>query len=179
MSDKAKYGYLAGIIDGEGHIRIQRNVIEGRKKDGSDCVSFICSIGVRNTDLRLMRWLIQHFGGVYYPNAPVNNKPHWKRSYNWHLFGKNNLQDLLLAVMPYLQLKKEQATIALEFLRLENHRSPEQRYKLWQRIAKLNARPKPTATVETNTPDTSPNEVKRESVLIGNNECMPAVTQSI
>ena len=175
MSDKAKYGYLAGIIDGEGHIRIQRNIVKGRKTDGTDCISYICSLGARNTDFRLIRHLIKHFGGTWYPSKPPSNKPTWKKSYNWQLFGNYNLQKVLLAVLPYLQLKKSQAKLALEFLRLEGQRCPEKREALCEQIGKLNVR---GITVETNMLD-SPVGEKIEPVLIGNNESMPAVTQSI
>jgi len=174
MSDKATYGYLAGILDGEGHITITRGTIKGRKVDGSDCVNYVCTVGVRNTDKRLMTWLQQRFGGNIYPNKPSKNRPNWKTSFNWQLFGNKNLELLLLAVLPYLQLKKEQANIALEFLRLRGERFPEKRQELCERIHQLNKR---GVTVETNTFEAS-SEVKIESVLIGNNERLPVVTQS-
>jgi hypothetical protein len=149
MSDKAVYGYLAGIIDGEGHITITRSITEGRKVDGSDCVKYICTVGARNTDKRLMAWLKQHFGGEIYPNKSKN--PKWKTSYNWQLFGNKNLELLLLAILPYLQIEREQANIALEFLRLEGQRVPTKRQELCERIHRLNKR---GVTVETNTFET-------------------------
>jgi hypothetical protein len=180
MSDKAMYGYLAGIIDGEGTVTICRSEYIAHKKhvakDGnvriydSPTVGFHVKVQVKNTDIRLMKWLKSRFGGEFYEDK--NRSAKWKTAWVWHHKAESK-QEFLLAVLPYLILKKEQALVALEFLRIDAQaRCPEKRQGLYEKIIALNQRGKP---VETNTSETS-EEVMIESVLDGDIESAPLVT---
>jgi len=177
MSDKAQYGYLAGIVDGEGTITICRseymNEKKGKYRNGQRylTIGFHVKVSVKNTDVRLVKWLKSRFGGEYYKSTAEN--ANWKDGYVWHHAAESK-QEFLLAILPYLIVKREQALVALEFLRLGSVRNPEKRQELYEKIVALNQRGKP---VETNTLDTS-NEVMRESVLVGDNESAPVVTQT-
>src|SRR5271166_5923041 len=179
MSDKAKYGYLAGIIDGEGTITICRSeYVANRKAEGSrparqyNSLGFHATISVKNTDLRLMKWLKSRFGGEYYLDK--SKKPsNWKDSYKWYHAAESK-QEFLLAILPYLIIKREQALIVLEFLRIDSQvRCPEKRQGFYEKIVALNQRGK---LVETNTQDASENGVMIESVLTGDSESAPTVT---
>jgi hypothetical protein len=180
MSDKAMWGYVAGIVDGEGTITICRSEYDAHKKFktksgeihtyDTHCIGFHAKISVKNTDVRLMKWLQSRFGGEYYEDK--NRQPNWKIAYVWHHLAESK-QEFLLAILPYLIMKREQALLALEFLRIGSQvRCPEKRQALYEKIVVLNQRGKP---VETNTQDTS-SEVMRESVLDGDIESAPMVT---
>ena len=182
MSDKAMYGYLAGIVDGEGTITICRSENDVlRKKEYPtkaglrSCeyryvgIGFHVKVSVKNTDIRLMKWLQSRFGGEFYSAESKN--PLWKTSYVWHHAAQSK-QEFLLSILPYLIIKREQALIALEFLRLGSIRVPEKRQALYEKIVALNQRGKP---VETNTQDSSIDEM-RESVLNGDIKSAPTVT---
>ena len=178
MSDKAKYGYLAGIVDGEGTITIGRSeYVAHRKAEGSrparqyNSLGFHVKVSVKNTDLRLMKWLKNRFGGEYYDAKSKN--PSWKDSYVWHHAAESK-QEFLLAILPYLIIKREQALVALEFLRIDSQvRCPEKRQALYEKIVTLNQRGK---LVETNTQDAPEDGVMIESVLTGESESAPTVT---
>ena len=184
MSDKAVYGYLAGIVDGEGTITICRSENNvNRKKDYvtksgeiRSCeynytgIGYHATIRVKNTDIRLMKWLVSRFGGEYYADRHSKN-PTWKDSYKWYYAAKSK-EGFILAILPYLVIKREQALTALEFLRLGSVRVPEKRQALYEKIVALNQRGKP---VETNTQDSSEDEM-RESVLNGDIKSAPTVT---
>ena len=182
MSDKAKWGYLAGLIDGEGHISITRSdKPEYRTQRGTmklyPCpVRYGLVVAVSNTDIRLVKWLKETFGGSYNGGRPFKKHPNWKPKYQWNVCGNKDKELFLLALLPYLVLKREQAIIALEFVRLRNEKAPEKRQELYERNIVLNKRGK---LVEANTSFGSDEELKIESDLIGNSESTPAVTLEV
>jgi hypothetical protein len=176
MSDKAMYGYLAGILDGEGTITICRseymNEKMGKYRHGQRylTVGFHVKVQVKNTDMRLMRWLKKRFGGEIYPDKSIR-PAHHKDIFVWHHAAESK-QEFLLAVLPYLIIKREQAIVALDFLRLGSSRNPEKRQEFYEKIVALNQRGKP---VETNTQDSS-REEKIESVPAGDSGSALMVT---
>jgi hypothetical protein len=182
MSDKrSKCIYLAGILDGEGHITIQRSRTRNKRfrKDGSFHVSesrhYITAIGIINTDVRLMKWLVSNFGGNYSDKSSNRNHTTWKHSYQWFPTGGSRSKELLLlSVLPYLILKREQAILGLSNLRLVGESCPERRHDLYEKILALN---KKGRTVETNTPSDPENGSKIESGLPGDEQSGLVVTQ--
>jgi hypothetical protein len=182
MSDKAKWGYLAGMMDGDGHISITRSdcpthkTRHGKIVRYTDPVRYGIVVAVSNTDIRLVKHLKEMFGGSYNGGKPFKGHPNWKPKYQWNVSGNQNKELVLLALLPYLILKREQAIIALEFLRLRNERVPEKRQELYERLAVLNKRGK---LVEANTSCGSDEELKIESDLVGNSESEDQVTDLI
>jgi intein/homing endonuclease len=181
MSDKARYAYFAGIMDGEGTITICRSeYMAKRKAEGIrparqyHTIGISLKISVKNTDLRLIKWLKSRFGGEYY--LDTGKKPaNWNDSYVWHHKAESK-EEFLLAILPYLIVKREQALTALEYLRLgRNVRCPEKRQALYEKIVALNQRGKP---VEANSQESSEEDMI-ESVLIGDDESTPVVTQAV
>lgn len=179
--DKLNWSYLAGILDGEGTIYIGQM---------SDKRRTFLKVVVTNTDLNLMKWLITNFGGAYRGEQRGN----YRLIYRWQPKGKKNREKLLLGVLPYLIIKREQALLALEFDRM-NCSNPEKRDGIRLRIQALNR-----GSVETNTQDTSPEpnvffagpegilqaphysplrsgDLKIESELTGDRKSDPVVTQ--
>jgi hypothetical protein len=151
--DKAKYGYLAGIIDGEGCITVGRGIRE------NGVINYNSIVMVTNTNKAVIEWLHEQFGGMYYGSKPNNlvSKP----SYRWRLLKKKDIELLLLAIIPYLIIKKEQAKVLLEFVRLPRNDDVQKRQELCNKIQALNKR---GISVETNMQDTA-KAVKIESEL--------------
>jgi hypothetical protein len=85
-ADKA---YIAGIIDGEGHIDLRFKKVD-----------------VSNTNNDLIQWLIKKVGGfiVVKPNYNVKHKKSW----SWRLAAVGS-RGLLKEILPYLIIKKETA----------------------------------------------------------------------
>jgi len=168
-----KWSYLAGIFDGEGTVYI--GLMTDKRR------TFL-KVGITNTDLTLMKWLIANFGGAYRSEAREN----YRLIYRWGPKGKKNRENFLLGVLPYLIVKREQALLALEFDRM-NCSDPEKRDGIRLRIQALNR-----DSVETNTQDNLPNchvhicgpsypsnlkDLKIESELTGDRKSDPVVTQ--
>jgi hypothetical protein len=126
----SKWSYVSGLIDGEGSIQINKT------KAGS----YEIKVKLGNTDLRLMKWLISNFGGVYYTEASVRSSSH-KVLYQWFVKGAKNKELFLLGVIPYLVLKREQAVIALEYVRLNKSKfNQPEREEMFQKLKVLNKR---------------------------------------
>lgn len=158
MYDKAKFIYLAGIIDGEGCLIISRS-------DRGNYMNYYGRIHVKNTNKKLISWLVQKFGGNIHTNVPADLLKH-SVAYSWYFSGDaNDKERLLLAIMPYLIVKKEQAKNLIEFFRMSGEKNPEKRENLYQINKALNRR---GPTVETNTQITEQDSVKIESELLGN-----------
>lgn len=172
MKDK-NWSYLAGIFDGEGTVCIEnweRTALDGRGAGPYTYKQHTLVISVKNTFLPLIRWLIKHFGGVYYTQSPDN--PRHKLQYVWRPKGKKNKENFLLGVLPYLIVKREQALIGLEYLRLPAGRNSATRTALAERCSLLNQNGE---SVTTNTLDT---KVKIESDLHSDMQSAPVVTQT-
>ena len=176
---KEKFIYLAGIVDGEGHITIARHVTDKYwKSDGTVAlrkkpnVMYQNVFGVRNTNLKLMDWLKENFGGNYYKDNRKNAPKNWKTSWCWHSTSNEKTELILLGILPYLILKREQAKIVLDNIRL-GVSNPEKRQELFIKVKALNKRGK---TVTTNTLGIS-EEIKIEPEHIGNNVSAPVVMQ--
>lgn len=159
----SKWPYVAALLDGEGTICLHE-----RQPDGQS--AFFLQVVIYNSSLNLMKWLIGNFGGKFYTRTKQETAK--KIQYAWHPSGKKNRELLLLGVLPYLVIKREQAKLALEFIRL-GYGEQVRRRELTQRCSLLNQE----ESVTTNTSETNDMFVMRESELIGDNESGPVVTQ--
>lgn len=197
MSDKAKWGYLAAMIDGEGFISVAKGKKPAPNGQGymTDAPRYNVIVSVTNTSEVLMKWLVENFGGSWSRDKSQN--PKWKPRCSWRCTGNKNKEIVLLAVLPYLVIKREQAIIGLEMIRMNGEPNPPKREGFYLRMRELNKRGVP---VTTNTPDCPPakssgcewrwkpeavheplkstHEQMIESGLIGNNESAPAATQT-
>lgn len=162
MSEKAKYGYLAGIIDGEGCITIGA----GKKET---CINYNALVLVQNTSKKLIDWLQVNFGGQVYLSKKETDKT--KEAWMWRITKQKDIELLLLSVLPYLIIKREQAKVLLNFVRLERTAPVESRQKAYEQIRALNVRGK---SVTTNMQETE-KSVKIESELNGDVKSDPNV----
>lgn len=112
---KTDLAYIAGIVDGEGYIRIAKYK-EEKNKSG---YKYQLRIGVNNTNEWLIHWLYFNFGGsIYLQEHRANNrKPLWF----WYLASRK-AQKFIELILPYLQLKRPQAELALEFTKRKHYR---------------------------------------------------------
>lgn len=96
--------YLAGIIDGEGHIGIA-----GSKKP-SNRIDWVLRLSISNTSEELMDWLDETFGHI----VTTKYKRLHRRAHVmvWRTSGRQT-QEILRLVLPYLRIKREQAELAL------------------------------------------------------------------
>ena len=94
---------LAMAIDTDGNIGI------GKVRENE---SYRHQINVANTNIKLIEWLVENFGGKI-PEPQVRDNPKHKDLYLWYLTGSNAYK-ILKKIRPYLLLKGEQADCVIE-----------------------------------------------------------------
>ena len=111
--DPVKLAYLAGIVDGEGCVRIHVQLL---RKARSPCHHV--ELVIINTNDALIAWLLREIGGYVYTRR--KEQPHHKTSMCW-IVTSTNAENLLAALFPYLTVKKPQAALVAEFVEIGKH----------------------------------------------------------
>jgi len=100
---------LAAFVDGEGSIALYRN-----NKKSAGC-SYALELSVSNTDIRLVQWIKETFGFGF---VRTNIKPQrWRTLYQWECYSRQ-AEEVLRAIYPFLIIKREQADLVFDFLKL-------------------------------------------------------------
>lgn len=105
--------YAAGLIDGEGSIRIT-----SRGKNGGTTFrqgQYTLMVEMTNTDKGMIQWMQEQFGGsVSYSaeNAELNRKEKW----HWRVAANKALY-VLDAIWPFIRTKRHQAKLGRRFQR--------------------------------------------------------------
>jgi len=106
--------YLAGLFDGEGSVNIFK---QPNKKDRINPCYFL-EISIGNTHKGVLQWVFENFGGRLTHNAEQHAKSN-HRMWRWRA-SSNEACRVLMTMLPYLVVKKEQAQLAVEFQRHVN-----------------------------------------------------------
>ena len=107
LTGQTQRAYLAGIFDGEGNLYAQR-------RQPASFPRWQLSVG--NTDTNLMAWLAAFGGNVRLLGRAGHNK-RTKDYYCWRLTGAANVLRFLLAVRPWLIIKRLTADEAIKTIR--------------------------------------------------------------
>ena len=138
IRDVARDSYMAGIIDGEGSMSI--GLYKIKRKDGSINNGFTIKIYVTTTDIALIDWLQDNFGGKVYDKLNDIGHLGTKICYRWQSLSKKEMRWIIDLIEPYLIIKKKQAQIIREFydgfVNL-NGVSEDVRIKEWERRLEL------------------------------------------
>lgn len=103
---KEMLAYMAGIIDGEGHIGIYGSFSTKLSKHKSHYLR----VSVGNNCEELLRMFQDRLGGGLSSETPLKGKIIWR----WHIAG-DRAEKLLKDILPYLIVKKMQALLGIEF----------------------------------------------------------------
>ena len=107
---EADLAYIAGIIDGEGYIGLNKTFTADGRPGYNLCLV------IANTDARLAHWLVGHIGGRIIIDEKKRSSV-WKPCYCWNLCGME-ASNLLRFVQPFSVIKSEQIDLALQFATL-------------------------------------------------------------
>lgn len=108
---ESETAYLAGIIDGEGSLSV---AVSWKNKYPIVGVT----LGIRNTDLELIRWIQQKLNSTKWHSERYRNQ-NLKKVYSISIGCRAHLQAVLLRIFPYLIVKRELALQILRILRLK------------------------------------------------------------
>ncbi len=103
--------YFAGILDGEGCIRIGKHYYTGEER-------FYPRIIIGMTDKKVIEWVYKNIGGKKYEEKTSYNKR--KKVYS-SVFNMREGAVILKHCLPYLIVKKEQAELFLDFYKTSYH----------------------------------------------------------
>jgi hypothetical protein len=105
--ERAKLAYLAGIIDGEGHVKFE--------KWGT------IRLTVGMTSYKIIKWIHTNFGGTLNLDQLTCTG---KRFYVWRLNNGLDVLKLMILLYPYLMLKDKPVLKALKVLHKRLSASP-------------------------------------------------------
>ena len=96
--------YVAGLIDGEGCIHIEKS------QRTTTTYRVRVSLGMSAPALELLQEMQERWGGVLYQLRPETEK--WAAAWTWYTWG-DSAAKLLRHMLPYLRLKRAQAEVGL------------------------------------------------------------------
>lgn len=149
---KEEICYLAGIIDGEGSMGLYFS-----KRKDARMAEYRSVLTVANTDLRLMVWIKERFGGTIKIGRQETIRT--KTLYNWYLSSPLKQKEVLELVEPYLIVKKKQCELLLCYFKTKRriaargsmiHKLEEKQFResVSQAIKELNRKKTPPAETE-------------------------------
>lgn len=110
--DLWEIGYLAGILDGEGCVYVNRRKVMGNRKTPGYSLKVVVSI----TSERLVDWLKDRAKLTSIFRAEANEKTN--RKAKWLCTWNNTAAEWILKLtLPYLIIKKDQANLGLELIK--------------------------------------------------------------
>jgi hypothetical protein len=132
-------GYLAGLIDGEGTIRIVRAL---RKW-------YAPLIQITNTDKSVMDWLQEIFGKKKIGHLYIEKdkrSPNHRPKLVYNIASVQGVKQILEQIVDILKIKKRQALLVLEFIKLKENKADygvlPREIEIFEELKKLNARGK-------------------------------------
>ena len=167
--EKTDYAYIAGLLDGEGHLSLIKHNAWGRGKKYDTSFVYSVRVGITNKDKTLINWLVSMVGG----NVCKDKAARPSFIYRWTFNGTAKLEQFLLSVLPYMRIpsKIERAGIVLEYVRLKGERNPAAREVLYLRMRQTYLKERQ----ETNTQGCTESVQKIEPVLASDSESAPPV----
>uniref|UniRef100_A0A6H1ZMJ5 Putative HNH homing endonuclease n=1 Tax=viral metagenome TaxID=1070528 RepID=A0A6H1ZMJ5_9ZZZZ len=136
------YAYLAGIIDGEGTIRINKTNYSQKRMVSPQYLAHLC-LGM--VDKQIPDLLKETFGGNVREERVPNRRSIWR----WELTGRFQVPKVLISIFPYLIVKKRHAEVAIDFCQKwvrprvsmygVDPKELQRREEAYQKIRKLNA----------------------------------------
>ena len=105
-----EWSYFAGILDGEGTIRVVRGNDSVRRHAGWS-TRYAGAISIVNTSEPLIRWIQERFGGTPHlikAHGPLSKLPIW----DWKIQGRRTVT-ILKSVLPYLVIKRSRASLVI------------------------------------------------------------------
>ena len=121
MLTETEKAYLAGFFDGDGCV----NIAIRQGKDALTPSHYLQVIFSQCDQAFLGRWCNKVGMGTVHENAPLRN-PHitqTKALWHWRLYDRQ-AESMLRMMLPYLDIKHEQAEIALQFMNTKGTGGP-------------------------------------------------------
>ena len=113
--ERTQWAWLAGLIDGEGCISIQKKSDRGQERYRFSLIIEMSHQGTLERAYKIAQ------AGALYPR-PIKDKEHHKPTYCWRI-SEGPARRVLINVMPWLITKRAQAVLGLRYLAATNKNS--------------------------------------------------------
>lgn len=149
-----RYAYVAGLIDGEGSFCMCKVAGESAMAQHRINPVYNCKIRIGMTSRTAVQYVADTFPnmGSFYNEGVRKDRPDYQIMYRWEVSNRNHICNIIDLLIPYLMVKKEQATILKEFCngwvdgrsgsgerRVMNPEELHRREDFYLRMKKLNA----------------------------------------
>jgi len=113
--------YIAGYVDGEGHIAIAKVSVDAPscKRAGLKSPQYRLRVEIANTTIQTLEWIQSLFGGPVVQSYHKKPNPRGKRCWRW-CCGDGRAYRFLGTIAPFLRQKKPQAALALAYWETKN-----------------------------------------------------------
>ena len=140
--DREKWVYLAGFIDGEGCLFLDKN----SSRTNNKYMLMTPKISISNTNEEVINFCKESFksGGIYKTNSNPHIHSNNKQIFLYVKQGFGILP-ILVGILPFLRVKRERAILLIEYIKIrlkQNWREPytKRHYEIYDEIKKLNKR---------------------------------------
>jgi len=105
--------YIAGLIDGEGYVGLVKQIEKRRSRisvyyEPKVCIAMCDKVGID--------FIANKFSCNIWYKEMQNER--WRNQWHLRIKGRKRLKEFLLAIYPYLHVKRRQAELMLEFINL-------------------------------------------------------------
>lgn len=107
--------YFAGLFDGEGCVQIAHHKPQEGKRTEQHTLR--CSVNMVNKKC-VSSFLV--FGGSTCQKTRDRGNPRWQPQWTWSI-SSNQAMDFLKTLLPFVQLKRDQFKLAIEFQARRSH----------------------------------------------------------
>lgn len=126
--------YFAGFFDGEGSVGIYKHKQSGYSR----CSGYFYKprITVSNTDWDILKKMQSVYGGGLFSYTRKDDSTR-KTAHLWSLNTNKQIEAFVLKMLPYLEIKRDQAKLILEFVRMGKDPNPVLRRQLAKQVRDL------------------------------------------
>jgi len=110
---KERLAYIAGLFDGEGYIRIAKDIYRIKLRLRRN-PTYSVRIGISMCNPYAIKYIFDNFDGSIHKMRSSRAKPNHRTLYGWIATSKKAYA-FLTAIRPWLIVKAEEADIAIEF----------------------------------------------------------------
>jgi len=131
MINEVEKAYIAGFVDADGSICMGKQ---------THSIGFRPKIAIYNRDESVLRWImyVTECGFGYHSRI---KKPKWREMNHIYISSRKNCKAFLESILPYLQVKKAQGELLLEYCTNHQHGVLTERdVEIYKTLQTLNSR---------------------------------------
>lgn len=110
IMSKLTAAYMAGIVDGDGYLGIQKT----HRDTFKDGIKYEVCIKIGMNNKEFIEWLKESFGGNIHERRFEDNR---KTFYSWTIRGCKAIKPIIEKIYPYLKVKRKQGETLKKFLK--------------------------------------------------------------